>query len=161
VTLTGIPLSILQASEAPLTLVAARHSNELVGAVAVIGTVAVLNGALIQIIMASRVIYGMARQGWIHAHLGRVHYRTQTPLVATALVTFAVIVLALSFPIGALAQTTSSIVLATGTLVNAALFRMKLRKEHRRKRIEVPKIVPFLSMVSNASFGIVVVLNFL
>jgi amino acid transporter len=160
VTLSGVPLSVLVISEAPLTLVAARHSDQLARIIALIGTVAVLNGALIQIIMASRVLYGMARQGWIHAWLGHVHIRTQTPVLATSVVTLGVIILALSFPIGVLAETTSLIVLTIGALVNAALLRMKLRREHRGGRIEVPKIVPFLGLISNAAFAVVVVLNF-
>lgn len=159
VTLTGVPLSILSLSEAPLTLVAARHSAELAGAIAVIGTVSVLNGALIQIIMASRVIYGMARQGWIHAWLGRVHARTQTPIVATSLVTLAIIVLALSFPIGILAGTTSLIVLTMGTLVNGALLRMKLAGADRHGRIRVPLLVPVIGMVSNGLFAIIVLVE--
>ena len=156
VTLTGVPLNILQESEAPLTLVAARHSETLARWIATIGTVAVLNGALIQIIMAARVLYGMARQGWIHAGLGRVHSRTQTPIAATSLVTLAVIVLALSFPIGVLAQTTSLIVLITGSFVNGALLRMKLRKDVGRGHISLPKAVPLIGLISNASFGVVV-----
>lgn len=161
VSLTGVPLNILQSSEAPLTLVAARHSDGLARTVALIGTVAVLNGALIQIIMAARVLYGMARQGWIHASLGSVDVRTRTPLVATALVTLAVIILALSFAIGTLAQATSLTVLVVGTLVNAALLRIKLGQRHSHSGlIDVPRIVPLLGMISNAAFAIVVLLNF-
>jgi amino acid transporter len=159
VTLSGVPLDVLRTSEAPLTLVAARHSDALARWIAVIGTVSVLNGALIQIIMAARVVYGMARQGWIHARLGQVHVRTQTPIAATTIVTLSVIVLALSFPIGVLAQTTSLIVLVTGTLVNAALLRMKLRREYRGGHIDLPKAIPLLGMLSSAAFGLVVALN--
>ena len=38
-----------------------------------ISLVAVVNGALIQIIMASRVCYGMGRKGWMPMWLARVN----------------------------------------------------------------------------------------
>jgi amino acid transporter len=125
-----------------------------------IGTFAVLNGALIQIIMASRVLYGMSRQGWIHARLGRVHSRTQTPLPATIVVTLAIAILALSFPIDILAQLTSLMVLTTGTLVNGALLRMKRNQGPGNELLHMPKLIPFLGMISNAALALFIIMDF-
>jgi amino acid transporter len=161
VTVANVPLDILQNSEAPLALVAARHSDRLAELLAFIGAFAVLNGALIQIIMASRVLYGMSRQGWIHARLGRVHGRTQTPVPATAVVTLAIAILALSFPIGILAKLTSLMVLTTGTLVNGALLRMKLDKGSGGAHLTMPKLIPFLGMISNAALALLIIADFL
>ena len=160
VTLASVPLEQLQGSEAPLALVAAGHSDRLAELLAFIGTFAVLNGALIQIIMASRVLYGMSRQGWIHARLGRVHGRTQTPLLATAMVTLTIMILALSFPIGVLAQLTSLMVLLTGALVNGALLRLKFQKAHAGKGLSMPKFVPLLGTISNVSLALLIIVDF-
>jgi APA family basic amino acid/polyamine antiporter len=155
VTLAAVPLDVLSRSEAPLALVAAAHSTRLAELLAFIGTFAVLNGALIQIIMASRVLYGMSRQGWIHPHLGRVHGRTQTPLPATAAVTLAIAVLALAFPIAMLAKLTSLMVLITGALVNGALLRMK-RGPRGDGAIHFPRAIPLVGMISNAGLAVLI-----
>lgn len=161
VTLASVPLGQLAGNEAPLALVAAGHSDRLAELLAFIGTFAVLNGALIQIIMAARVIYGMSRQGWIHARLGLVNGRTQTPVPATVIVTLAIAVLALSFPIGVLAQLTSLMVLTTGTLVNGALLRIKFQKRQTGDGLSMPKIIPFLGMMSNASLALLIIADFI
>jgi basic amino acid/polyamine antiporter, APA family len=89
--------------------------------------VATLNTILAQMTMASRVLYGMARQGDLPRILGHVHARTGTPLVATALVMAVVIVLALVFPLQRLAEVTSLATLTTFALVNLSLLRIKAR----------------------------------
>jgi amino acid transporter len=155
VTIASVPLNILSGSDAPLALVAARHSERLTELLAFIGSFAVLNGALIQIIMASRVLYGMSRQGWIHPGLGQVHGRTQTPLPATAMVTLAIALLALIFPIGMLAKFASLMVLMTGTLVNGALLNMKLRTK-MTGGTRLPKTIPLVGMISNAALAILI-----
>ena len=49
------------------------------GTLGAIGVVATLNGVIIQVIMAARILYGLARQGSLPAALARVHPRTRTP----------------------------------------------------------------------------------
>jgi amino acid transporter len=44
---------------------------------------AVINGALIQIIMVSRILYGISRQIWLPNFLSGVHLKTSTPINAT------------------------------------------------------------------------------
>jgi len=103
---------------------------------------AILNGALIQIIMASRVLYGLAEQGLLPKLVGRVHARTLTPLPATALVTAIVLVLAVGFPIEGLAAATSSITLLIFACVNFALWRLKGRVPAAPGIYQVPRWAP-------------------
>ena len=126
VALYAVPASVLAASDAPLTAIvqAGGFSPRLI---TLISLVAVINGALVQIIMASRVIYGMARQGIAYAWFGHVAEVTQTPVNATGLTVVAVLVFALWLPLTTLAQLTSFIVLAIFTLVNAGLIVIKWR----------------------------------
>ena len=68
-----------------------------------------LNGIIVQIIMASRVLYGLAHQGELPAALAQVNRRTPTPLLATAAATYAlVLVLALALPLHNLAEVTEA-----------------------------------------------------
>jgi amino acid transporter len=85
----------------------------------------VVNGILIQIILASRVLYGMSRRKWLPAVFGRVNARTRTPLFATALVVGAVLGLGLAFPMEKLAQATTLATLVVFTLINASPVRPK------------------------------------
>ena len=124
--LTVTPVELAESS-APLALVYERGAGGGSAVISGIAVFAVLNGALIQMIMASRVIFGLADQGELPGGLAWVHPRFHTPLAATALVAGAILALALFFPLEHLAETTSVIVLVVFTLVNLALVMIKWR----------------------------------
>ncbi|MEX0627455.1 MAG: amino acid permease, partial [Cucumibacter sp.] len=119
VTVLSVPIGELAASNAPLGLVFERVTSLPPQAISAIAIVATLNGVIIQMILASRVIYGLASAGSLPKGLGRVNRMTRTPLVATALVAGAVLVLALGFDLEGLAETTSRLTLLVFVLVNA------------------------------------------
>ena len=81
-----------------------------------------VNGILVQIVMASRVLYGMAGEGMVPGLLGRVHPRRQTPVIAIMIFTLLIGILALTVPLVKLAEMTSFVILAIFTMVNASLF---------------------------------------
>jgi basic amino acid/polyamine antiporter, APA family len=105
---------------------------------------AVANTALINFIMGSRLVYGMARQGLLPTALGAVNRSRRTP--HTAILTLAAIVsiLAFSGDIGELASATSLLLLVVFALMNAALIVLKMRKGEAKGAFEIPAIVPFL-----------------
>ena len=110
---------------------------------------AVINGALIQIIMASRVCYGMARQQWLPIILSRVSSLTRTPVIATVLVTLMVITMALWLPIEQLARATSFFLLIIFSLVNLSLWRIKSRDGKVVQGIfQVPDWIPVAGFVA-------------
>lgn len=127
--LASASLEELAAHPAPLTLVFTRNTGLPEGLLTAIASLATLNGIIVQILMAARMIFGMARDGELPAALGTVSKRTTTPLRATALATTAALVLALAFPIVALAEWTSNITLAVFGLVCLALARLQARGE--------------------------------
>ena len=129
VALLSVPLSELAGSAAPLKLVYARATGSSGALIGVIGILAMVNGALIQLIKGARVLYGLSRQGVLPAWFGQVNARTSTPLNATLLVGAAIFILALWFRLGGLAQATSLITLGVFSLVNLALVRVKLRDD--------------------------------
>lgn len=119
-----LPLSALTQSDAPLAdLVSAKgFSPTWIG---VVSLIAVLNGALVQVIMASRVLYGMAVQALAPAMFENVHPRTRTPIIATSWVVALVLVFALLLPLIQLAKLTSFIILIIFAGVNISLIRIK------------------------------------
>lgn len=88
---------------------------------------AVINGALVLLIRAARVLHGMSVRGWLPAALGRVHPARRTPMIATAVVTAATLVLALALPLVSLARATSAAILVVFALINLALLRLRRR----------------------------------
>lgn len=99
-------------------------------AIALIGMIAVINGALVQIIKAARVLYGLGTAGSIPAVFGRVSDRFATPVFATLVVTATLVVLALLVPLENLAKTTSFVTLLIFAAVNGALIAT-VRRERR------------------------------
>jgi len=97
--------------------------------------VATLNTILAQITMASRVLYGMARQGDLPLVIGTVHPATATPWLATGAVVAAVAGLALIFPFTGLAESTSVATLAVFALVNLSLLRLNIFVRSQRGRM--------------------------
>ncbi len=114
-----------------------------------IALISVINGALIQIIMASRVLYGMAKMGAIPPAMGAVHPVTHTPVRATLLVSGTVLFLALLLPIESLARITSFFALIIFSMINFGLIRWKLRNRGA-DGFNVPMIVPVVGGVGSA-----------
>lgn len=108
---------------------------------------AVANTALLNYIMGSRLLYGMAREGLVPSGLGRVHERTRTPHVAIVALGAIVLTLAFAGNIKELASATSLLLLACFCLVNGALLVLQSRAGEARGRWEVPWPVPALGVL--------------
>lgn len=143
------PIDELAASEAPLSLVYQRLVGVSPAVISGIAIIATLNTILAQMTMVSRVIYGMARQGDLPLVLGNVSPHTGTPLLATGLVTAAVIGLALWFPLMGLAESTSLATLGVFALVNLSLLVVRFRGDKVTEgHIRVPIVIPVIGFVS-------------
>ena len=142
-----VPPAELAASNAPLALVFERSG----GSAALLGVIAIfalLNGALIQIIKASRVLFSLAGQFGVPAAFGRINRRTRTPLFATAFSTAFAASLASSLPLDTLAEATSLVTLTTFALANLALLRVK-RRDPRPAGVRVfPAWIPLVGFLS-------------
>jgi basic amino acid/polyamine antiporter, APA family len=92
--------------------------------IAAMAAIAMVNGILVQIIMASRLIYGMSREGLAPQAIGRVNPWRRTPARAIGLLALLILLLALLFPLTLLAKATSGIILAVFTAVNLSLWRI-------------------------------------
>lgn len=142
--LVAVPASELAASRAPLARVFDRTTGLSPVGITLIAILATTNGIIVQIIMAGRVIYGLANEGALPKVLARISARTRTPVIATALISVIVLILALSFSITALARWTSAITLVIFILVCIALALIKRRNEPAPEgTFIVPKWLPY------------------
>lgn len=148
--LLSVPVEALKTSDAPLAMVYTAATGKAPLVISVIGLFAVVNGALIQIIMASRVFYGMAARGWLPGWIGRVNAVTRTPVVATALASVLVLLFALWIPLVKLAGATSALILVVFFLVSVALIALKIRDPNPAGIRTIPLWVPAAGAVAAA-----------
>ena len=147
VSTTVVSPAELADSSAPLTLVFERSGAGNVAVLSLIGVIAAMNGVIVQIIMGSRILYGLANEGWIHSRFATVHTTFKTPVTATLLVVAVMIFATLALPLVSLAQLTSLLVLTIFTLVNASLIAIKRRGGEHLGYITVPRAVPYLGVL--------------
>ena len=147
-----VPASVLGSSDAPLAMVYETATGESSYLIAGISLFAVVNGALIQIIMGSRVCYGLTRENLLPPWLGLLNQKTQTPINATILITGTIVLAALWLPIETLARLTTALLLLVFTLVNLALIRLKRQSNPDHQHFEVAGWVPVLGLISSAAF---------
>ena len=109
-----------------------------------IAVIATLNGIIVQIIMASRVLYGLARLGDLPATLGNGQRSYTYAAGCHALATLIVLVLALALPLHDLAELTSRLTLVVFTIVNISLIVIKTRATSSvTAGYEAPRWVPW------------------
>ena len=140
-----VPWRELAAAPGPLAEVMKRAAPWMPGWFYVAITVfAVANTALLNYVTASRLTFGMARQGLLPKALGRIHPGTRTPHVAIAVLFVIVVALMLSGDITQLASATVLLLLAVFALVNISLVVLQRRPGEQRGGFEVPSFVPAL-----------------
>jgi basic amino acid/polyamine antiporter, APA family len=143
IAVSAVSAERLSLSAAPLSMVFREVAGVSPVTISIIAIVATLNTILAQMTMAARVVYGMARQGDLPGIAGRVHPKTATPLVATALIVVLVIALALTVPLVRLAESTSLATLMVFALVNLALLQLRHRRvQSHGPHVRVPILVP-------------------
>ncbi len=161
VAVLAVPQAELIDSKTPLSLVVGG-TGAVATAITIIGMLAGVNGALVQIVMAARVAYGLARNDNAPSIFARVNRFTQTPLPATFAMSLVALVLALWFPIESLAKMTSTILLVVYALVNLSLFIIKLRERTRRhKGPNFPIWLPAVGFVASVSFVVFHAVSFI
>jgi basic amino acid/polyamine antiporter, APA family len=116
------------------------------GVFAVIGLFAVVNSALINMLMASRLLYGMSNERVLPRVFGRVHEGRRTPWFAIVFTSVIAIILVGSVDITELGGTTALLLLAVFTVVNIAVLVLRKDKvEHDHFR--APTWGPYAGIV--------------
>jgi len=142
----------LAQSSAPLATLYQFHTGSDAQLITFIGMFAIIDGAIIQIIMASRVFYGLSRRGQLPKVLSTVHPKTQTPLYATAVAVLLVLIFALAGDLGSLAETTSMLMLMVFSLVNFSLWRVKKTQPNHDGFINLPIWMPLIAGLVSSAF---------
>lgn len=138
----------LAAAPGPLVLVVERAAPWFPpGVFAVVTVFAVANTALVNYVMGSRLLYGMARQGLLPARLGAVHRTRRTPHMAVLLIGGMIAVLLTIGDIGDLAASTVLLLLTVFAIVNVGLIILLRREGPTPGRFNAPIAVPALGAV--------------
>ena len=149
--ITLVPPEQLGEGETPLLkVVQAGAPNFPLGIFGFITMFAVANSALINMLMASRLVYGMSREHVLPTVLGKVHATRRTPYIAigfTTLLAFGLITFVGEVP--ALGGTTALLLLCVFTVVNVAV--LVLRKDGvGHKHFRTSTFLPVLGALSCA-----------
>lgn len=156
VAIATVPPAELAGKTAPLALVYERAVGESPLFIVVVSIAAIINGALIMMIMATRILYGMSRQQWLPSKLSSINTNTRTPLFSTILITLLVLFFALWLPVATLAVTTSFFTLLVFFSVNFSLLVLRLRDRKYGKSPEgarsYPIWIPIAGMLSSTLF---------
>ena len=136
--------------DAPLLKVVAAGAPDFpVGIFAAITMFAVANSALINMLMASRLLYGMSRQRVLPRFLGKVHRSRRTPwagILFTTAIAFGLIFFA---DLAALGGTTSLLLLCVFTIVNVAVLVLR-RDPVDHDHFRAPTALPVIGAVACA-----------
>jgi amino acid transporter len=97
--------------------------------------------------MASRLLYGMARMGFVPRALGAVHPKRQTPHVAIGVLMLVVLALAFVGDVSSLSNATTILLLTVFIMVNASLLALQRKPGEEKGAFEIPSVVPMLGVV--------------
>lgn len=142
--LSVIPAGQLAESNAPLAAVFEHASNIDIPIITIIGLFAIVNGIIAQIIMSSRVLYGLSREKLIPAWFGKVNAATNTPVNSTVLVSIIMLLGALALPLVTLASLTSLGLLFIFTIVHASCLKLI-------KHLDIHPLFPITGLVLNTA----------
>jgi APA family basic amino acid/polyamine antiporter len=153
-----VPIGTLEASETPLVEVvkAGAPGLPIEQILPFISMFAVANTALINMLMASRLIYGMAKQHVLPPVLGTVHPSRRTPWVAivfTTAIAFGLILYVTAFAndsaISTLGGTTSLLLLAVFAVVNVAVLVLRKDVQAGGAHFKTPTWLPVVGFVAS------------
>jgi len=146
-----VPADDLSQGDTPLLqVVEAGAPGFPIGLFGVITMFAVANSALINMLMASRLVYGMSNQHVLPPLLGRVHAKRRTPTTAilfTTALAFGLITFVGAVP--ALGGTTALLLLIVFTVVNIAVLVLR-KDEVDADHFRTPTVLPVVGALACA-----------
>lgn len=125
-----IPKEAISQAERPLLLVFERDGFRwIIKYFAIIALMAITNTGLINLIMASRLMYGMAQDKLLPDAFRQIHQGRKTPWVGIIIAGFSVLLLVFTGSLKTLAQTTSFLIVAVFFFVHLSLIKVKWNRE--------------------------------
>lgn len=147
------PINLAE-SDAPLAALLSLEGAGYAKIISFIALIALINGVLAQIVMGSRVLYGMAEKSMAPKIFYRVHSKYRTPVWSTALMAVVIIILALSFNLTELAKASNYILIFVFIICNLALVVIKRRNPDPEGVKTYPMFIPIAGFI--LSLGILV-----
>lgn len=145
-----VPPDTLAASTGPLLeVVDAANVGIPPTAFSVVALVAVANGALLTMIMASRLTFGMARDRLLPSTLSRVLPGRRTPWVAIVVTTAVAMILCSTGSVAALAETVVLLLLVVFVSTNIAVLVLR-RDRTATDHFRAPTVLPVLALATCA-----------
>lgn len=149
-----LPSEQLAVAQAPLADAARARSTGIAGALGGIALFATANTALVSMLVASRVVFGIARAGEIPKVMAAVLQGRKTPWVATIVVTAVAAALIPFGKVGVVASISSFASLLAFAAVNVALIVLRYREPGHERPFRVPGAIgrfPVLPAVGAAA----------
>lgn len=145
VAISVIPAGELAQSKQPLVDVVKKAAPWFPSQIfSLISLLAVCNTALLNFLMGSRLIYGLAHLKVLPGFLDKVSEKTKTPTRAVAVVYGITLLLAVSGDVSTLARATSLLLLMVFVSMNVSLVRLKIKGTEKHGHFDVPVVVPIL-----------------
>lgn len=142
-----VPTDTLAGSDGPLLEVTSQGplavNDKIFSAIALF---ALANGALINMIMASRLLYGMSREGIVPGIFSRVLPGRQTPWVSILFVTLIAGVLLVTGGLEDLADTTVLLLLIVFAIVNVCVLILR-RDKVDASHFRAPTVIPVIGAI--------------
>lgn len=154
IAVTAVDLEVLKNAKTPLGVLVSHEAGEGIISPLVMGVISLiagLNGALVQMIMISRVLYGLSREGKAPRFLSDLHVKYKTPIKSVMLTAWVVLVCALLLPVQSLASYASGIILVVFIFVNlsAVILDIKNRKSDATFGVKtLLSLVAFISCIA-------------
>jgi amino acid transporter len=108
---------------------------------------ALANGALINLIMASRLVYGMSRENILPRAFGRVNKHRQTPYVAILFTAAIAAALVITGNLSDLADTTVLLLLLVFAAVNVSVLVLRRDTRGAEDHFRAPTILPVIGAI--------------
>jgi amino acid transporter len=149
----------LAAASAPLADAARQRSQRLAGALGGIALFATANTALVSVLVSSRVIFGIAREGELPQRLAALLPGRKTPWLAVLAVALVCAALVPFGKVGVVASLSSFASLLAFAAVNVALIVLRYREPELKRPFRVPftigrfPILPGLGVVTTLAIA--------
>lgn len=142
------PTDLAESTGPLLDVVAASGAGVPPWLFSLIALVAIANGALLFMVMASRVGFGLAESGLLPRVFARVLPNRRTPWVSIVVVAALTIVLTLIGNVSSLAETTVLLLLLVFLSANVSVLVLK-KDTVEHNHFSVPRVVPVLAIIAS------------
>ena len=134
-----VPWQELAESASPLALVAEKIlGNSGALTLSVIALFSTANTALLILLAASRIVFGIGEDKDFPHIIAKIHPKTQTPYIAIILVMITTIAFALIEDIGFVAGATDFLLFAIFIIINAAVIALRLKQPKTKRPFRIP-----------------------